>query len=219
MSRTSIGVTPALRDYLLAHAQELPLLGKLRRETASLPEARMQISPEQGRFMAWLVGVRGVRTALEVGVFTGYSSLCAALALPEDGSLVACDVNERWTSIARRYWSEAQVDAKIDLRLAPAEQTLNALLSEGRRESFDFAFIDADKSAYDRYYELSLELLRPGGLLLFDNALWHGAVADSSRNDADTVAIRQLNAKAVADERVSAALVPVGDGLLLVRRL
>jgi caffeoyl-CoA O-methyltransferase len=219
MSRTSINATPPVQEYLFAHAQELPLLGKLRQETASLPEAHMQISPEQGRFMGWLVGVCGARRALEVGVFTGYSSLCVALALPEDGSLVACDVNESWTSIARRYWSQAHVEAKIDLRLAPAEQTLGALRVEGRQGSFDFAFIDANKSAYDRYYEASLDLLRPGGLLLFDNALWDGAVADPSKSDADTLAIRQLNAKAIADGRVSAALVPVGDGLLLVRKL
>jgi caffeoyl-CoA O-methyltransferase len=178
----------------------------------------MQISPEQGQFMALLVELMGARKTLEVGTFTGYSALVVALALPADGRVVACDVSEEWTSVARRYWDEAGVAHKIDLRLGPAWKTLESLLDEGRRHDFDFAFIDADKVNYDAYYELALELVRPGGLIAVDNTLWHGKVIDPAVTDDDTEAIRRLNAKLESDERVTLSLVPIGDGLSLARR-
>jgi caffeoyl-CoA O-methyltransferase len=178
----------------------------------------MQISPEQGQLMALLVELIGARRTLEVGVFTGYSSTVVALALPADGRIVACDVSEEWTGIARRYWKEAGVEQKIELRLQPAVQTLDALLAQGQAGSFDFAFIDADKTSYDAYYERCLTLLRPGGLLAVDNTLWSGAVADNRDQNESTRAIRQLNAKIAADSRVSASLVPIGDGLYLARK-
>jgi caffeoyl-CoA O-methyltransferase len=180
--------------------------------------ARMQVSPEQGQFMALLVELIGARTALEVGVFTGYSSLRVALALPDDGAIVACDVSERWTDIGRRYWKEAGVEHKIDLRIAPAVETLDALLDEGRSSSFDFAFIDADKENYAEYYERCLTLVRPRGLVAIDNTLWSGAVADVSDEGDDTIAIRALNEHIYADDRVTMSLLPVGDGLTLAVR-
>jgi caffeoyl-CoA O-methyltransferase len=218
MSRRTIEMTDGLWHYLLEGAQEPPILGRLRAETAQMPMGGMQISPEQGRFMALLVDLVGARRCLEVGVFTGYSSLVVALSLPSDGTIVACDINEEWTSIARRYWQEAGVASKIELRLAPAAQTLDALIAGGEQGKFDFAFIDADKTGYDGYYERCLELLRPGGLIAIDNMLWGGKVADPSVNDESTIAIRALNAKARVDSRVSASLLPVGDGLLLARK-
>lgn len=218
MSRRTIEMTDALWSYLVQTAQEPPVLGRLRAETARLPMGGMQISPEQGRFMALLAELVGARRCIEVGVFTGYSSLVVALSLPADGKIIACDINEEWTSIARRYWSEAGVASKIELRLAPAAQSLDSLIAAGESGQFDFAFIDADKTGYDVYYERCLELLRPGGLIAIDNTLWGGKVADSSVNDESTSAIRALNAKACADARVSASLVPIGDGLLLARK-
>ncbi len=218
MSRRTIEMNDAVWQYLLEAAEEPPILGRLRAETAELPMGGMQISPEQGRFMALLVELVGARRCLEIGVFTGYSSLAVALALPADGKIVACDVSEEWTAVARRYWAEAGVASKIHLRLAPATQTLDALVASGERGRFDFAFIDADKTGYDAYYERCLELLRPGGLIAIDNTLWGGKVADPSVNDESTVAIRALNAKARSDPRVSASLVPIGDGLLLARK-
>jgi predicted O-methyltransferase YrrM len=218
MSRRTIEMTDALWSYLVQAAKEPPVLARLRAETARLPMGGMQISPEQGRFMALLAEVVGARRCIEVGVFTGYSSLVVALSLPADGKIIACDINEEWTSIARRYWEEAGVASKIELRLAPAAQSLDALIAAGERGKFDFAFIDADKAGYDVYYERCLELLRPGGLIAIDNALWGGKVADSGVNDESTSAIRALNAKASADARVSASLVPIGDGLLLARK-
>lgn len=217
MSRRTIEMTEALHQYLLDAACEPPVLARLRAETAKLPSAGMQISPEQGRLMALLVELVGARRCLEVGVFTGYSSTVVALALPPDGKLVACDRSEEWTAIARRYWEEAGVASKIELRLGDAVQTLDELAS-GEKGSFDFAFIDADKTGYDVYYERCLELLRPGGLLAVDNTLWGGKVADQSVNDESTRAVRALNAKVRSDARVSSSLVPIGDGLLLVRK-
>lgn len=178
----------------------------------------MQLAPEQGQFLALLVELTGARRALEVGSFTGYSGLCLALALPADGRLVACDISEDFTAIARRYWTEAGVAEKIDLRLAPALESLDALLDGGAAGSFDFMFVDADKENYPNYYERGLGLLRPGGLMAIDNVLWGGAVADPARQDADTEAIRALNAKLRDDERVTLSLVPIGDGLTLARK-
>lgn len=191
---------------------------RLREETASMEQANMQISPEQGQFMALLVELIGARSVLEIGTFTGYSALAMAVALPENGVLVACDVSEEWTAIGRRYWEEAGVGHKIELRLAPALETLDALLAEGRAGTFDFAFIDADKEGYDAYYERALELVRLGGLIALDNTLWDGKVADPAATDVDTEAIRAINAKLALDERVTLSLIPVGDGLTLARK-
>ena len=216
MSNRSIGLDDKLHEYLLSVSLREPeLLARLRAETAEDPMARMQVSPEQGQFMALLVELMSVRTALEVGVFTGYSALRVALALPEDGSIVACDVSDRWTSIGRRYWKEAGVDHKIDLRIAPAVETLDALLDAGRAGDFDFAFIDADKVNYVEYYERCLTLLRSRGLLAVDNTLWSGAVANAGDERDDTVAIRALNEHIYADDRVTMSMLPVGDGLTL----
>jgi len=205
-----------LYAYLLRISrEEHPALRGLREATASLPDANMQIGPEQGRLLALLVELIGARRALEVGTFTGYSALAVALALPEDGRLVACDVSEEWTSVGRRFWAEAGVEGRIELRLAPAEETLRKLLDEGARDSFDFAFIDADKPNYGVYFELVLELVRPGGLIAVDNVLWEGKVSDPAVNDAETAAIRALNAALRDDARVSTSVVPIGDGLTL----
>lgn len=219
MSNRSLSLTESLYEYLLSVSLREPqLLLDLREETAALPSARMQIAPEQGQFMALLVRLMGARRCLEIGVFTGYSSLVVALALPEDGRVVACDVNERWTAIARNYWRAAGVDHKIDLRLAPAMQTLGALIEQGQAGSYDLAFIDADKAGYLGYYERALELLRPGGLVVVDNTLWGGRVIDPEVSDADTVAIRHFNEALHGDNRVDLSLVPIGDGLTLARK-
>ncbi len=203
-------------DYLSSvSVREPDVLRRLRAETAPLPRATMQITPDQGQFMALLIQLLGARRTLEVGVFTGYSSLAVALALPDDGQVVACDVSEEYTAIARRYWKEAGVDHKIELHLRPALETLDGLLAQGRRGTFDFAFIDADKANYDAYYERALELLRPGGLVAIDNVLWSGRVADPAQNDADTVALRSLNKKLLADSRVSISMLSIGDGVTL----
>ncbi len=203
-------------DYLSSvSVREPDVLRRLRAETAPLPCATMQITPDQGQFMALLIQLLGARRTLEVGVFTGYSSLAVALALPDDGQVVACDVSEEYTAIARRYWKEAGVDHKIELHLRPALETLDGLLAQGRRGTFDFAFIDADKANYDAYYERALELLRPGGLVAIDNVLWSGRVADPAQNDADTVALRSLNKKLLADSRVSISMLSIGDGVTL----
>ena len=219
MARRSLDLTDRLYDYLLAVSlREPPVLARLREETAALPLAVMQIAPEQGQFMALLVELIGARRTLDVGTFTGYSALAVALALPADGQVVACDVNPETAAVARRYWAEAGVAGKIELHLAPAGETLERLIGEGQAGSFDFAFIDADKSNYDAYYEASLRLLRPGGLIAVDNVLWSGAVADPSQEDPDTTAIRALNEKIRDDGRVSLSLVPIGDGLTLARK-
>ncbi|HKI38634.1 MAG TPA: class I SAM-dependent methyltransferase [Gemmataceae bacterium] len=199
-------------------ARETPLQGRLRAETAALPQARMQIGPDQAALLALLVRLTGARRALEVGTFTGFSALAVASALPPDGRLVTCDVNEEWTAIARRYWEEAGVAGRIDLRLGPAAETLAGLLRDGAAGSFDSAFIDADKESYDTYYESCLRLVRPGGLIAIDNVLWSGAVADPSAVDAETSAIRALNLKVRDDRRVEACLLTVGDGVMLARK-
>jgi caffeoyl-CoA O-methyltransferase len=219
MSNRSIALTDSMYDYLLrVSLREHPVLERLRRETLALPEAEMEISPEQGQLMALLARLIGAKRCLEVGVFTGYSSLVTALALPDDGRILACDVSERWTAIARRYWREAGVEHKIDLRLAPALQTLDALLASGEAGRYDYAFIDADKNNYGGYYERALELLRPNGLLMFDNTLWSGKVADPAETDDETAALRALNARLHRDERIDLSLTPIGDGFTLVRK-
>jgi caffeoyl-CoA O-methyltransferase len=180
--------------------------------------AGMQISPEQGQFMALLAELIGARRAIEVGTFTGYSALCVAQALPADGKLIACDISEEFTSVARRYWAKSGIADRIELRLAPALDTLKSLLAGGGAGSFDFAFIDADKTQYDAYYEAILKLLRPGGLATIDNVLWSGAVADGRKRDADTVALRALNEKLKTDKRITLSMLPIGDGLTLARK-
>lgn len=219
MSNRSIGLDGPLYEYLLsASLREHPALARLRAETASHPRVNMQIAPEQGQFMALLVKLIGAVRCIEVGVFTGYSSLAVALALPPAGRLVACDISEEYTAMARRHWAAAGVAGRIELRIAPALETLDALLAEGGAGTFDFGFIDADKGAYADYYERLLLLLRPGGLIAVDNTLWDGEVADPANQQADTVAIRAFNDKLRADERVDLSLVPIGDGLTLARK-
>jgi len=219
MSQKTLCITEALYEYMLAVSLREPrILCDLRRETARDENANMQISPEQGQFMGLLVKLLGAKRTLDIGVYTGYSSLCIGLALPEDGLVVACDLNREWTDTARRYWQKAGVAEKIKLHLAPAQQTLENLLQKGK-DIFDFAFIDADKINYDMYYEYCLQLIRPGGLIAIDNVLWDGAVADAAVNDADTEAIRALNRKIHADSRVEISLVPIADGLTLARKV
>ena len=218
MSR-AIHLTDNVYRYLLDHSlRDSQVLRELREETALLPMAGMQIGPEQGQLMALLVRLIGAKHCLEVGVFTGYSSLAVALALPPGGSIVACDVSEEWTAIARRYWRRAGVEDRIDLRIGPAVATLDALLARDVRGSFDFAFIDADKANYPAYYERVLELLREGGLILIDNTLWSGEVANPENTKPDTVALRTLNDALHRDERIDLSLLPVGDGLTLARK-
>jgi caffeoyl-CoA O-methyltransferase len=219
MSSRTLTMTETLSNYLQATGlRESAPAARLREETAKLPWAMMQISPEQGALMQMLVRLTGAVRTLEVGTFTGYSALVVAEALPAHGRVVACDVSAEWTAIGARYWREAGVADKVDLRLAPGLDTLDALLAAGEAGRFDFAFIDADKSNYDGYYERALVLLRQGGLVGVDNTLWSGAVADPARDDADTRAIRALNAKIRADERVDMVLLPIGDGLTLARK-
>ncbi len=219
MSSRTLKLTAPVYDYLLsASLREPPVLARLREETARRPGAGMQISPEQGQFMALLIEVTGARRVIEVGTFTGYSALCMALALPAGGWLLTCDIDREATAVARRYWAEAGVAERIELRLGPAASTLDALLAGGAAGQIDFMFIDADKTGYDGYYERALRLLRPGGLMAIDNVLWGGAVADRRDRSPDTEAIRALNAKIRDDARVSACMLPVGDGLTLARR-
>jgi len=216
MTNRSIELDDRLYDYLLATTlRESEVQAELRQITAEHPQSQMQIAPEQGQFMALLVQLIGAKKTLEIGVFTGYSALAVAIALPEDGRVVACDVDEEACAIARDYWEKANVIHKIDLRIAPAIDTLDALVASGESGTFDFAFIDADKSNYDSYYERSLQLLRPGGLIAVDNTLWYGRVADPGVQDNRTKCIRALNEKVRDDERVTMSLLPVGDGLLL----
>ena len=219
MTNKSIGLDDRLYSYLLsATLREADVLADLRAETMAHRQSRMQIAPEQGQFMALLVQLMGAKKTLEVGVFTGYSALAVAMALPEDGRMVACDVSEDFTDVGRRYWQRANVAHKIDLRIAPALETLDSLISAGEQETFDFAFIDADKSNYDNYYERSLQLIRPGGLIAIDNTLWYGRVADPDVQDNRTKRIRALNEKVRDDQRVTMSLVPMGDGLLLATK-
>jgi len=215
----AVTMTENLYRYLVDHSvRDHPVLRELREETAKLPKAVMQIGPDQGQFMALLTKLVGARRCLEVGVFTGYSSLAVAMALPDDGTILALDVSEEWTAVARRYWKKAGVDHKIDLRIAPALSTLDTLISLQESGRFDMAFIDADKGNYLGYYQRCLELVRPGGLILIDNTLWSGDVADPSKNEPDTVALRALNDALHHDERIDLALLPVGDGLTLARK-
>jgi predicted O-methyltransferase YrrM len=219
MTKKAIALDSHLYEYLLSVSLREPeVLRQLRAETADHPRGGMQIAPDQGQFMALLVELLGVKKALEIGVFTGYSSLAVALAMPADGRLIACDVSEEYTAIARRYWQQAGVTDKIDLRLAPALETLDQLLVMGHADSFDFAFIDADKINYEHYYERSLQLVRPGGLIVIDNVLWSGRVADPEPEGASTRTIQAFNQKVYEDQRVTICMVPIADGLTLARK-
>lgn len=216
MASKSSFLPDRIHQYVLEHSlREHPVLTDLRAETAILPCAGMQITPDQGQFMALLARAICARRCVEVGVFTGYSSLAIALALPNDGRIVCCDISEEWTAIARRYWQRAEVAHKIDLRLAPAIDTLDGMLAAGEAGQYDFAFVDADKQNYQSYYERCLRLLRPGGLIAFDNTLWSGAVADVLDQSPDTRSLRAFNDQLHYDERVSMALLPLADGLTL----
>ena len=220
MSEWAVSLPQPLAGYVhsISHAEH-PVLARLREETSSFPNCSMQITPEVGQFLQVLVRGLGAKRCLEIGVFTGYSSTSVALALPDDGRLIACDVNDQWTAVARRYWREAGVEHKIELRLAPALQTLGALLRNKQQGTFDFAFIDADKGNYANYYDQALELLRPGGLIAIDNVLWSGRVADPSVNDPQTLAIRAFNAKLRDDPRVLLAVLPIRDGITLASKI
>ncbi|HEU5330335.1 MAG TPA: class I SAM-dependent methyltransferase [Thermomicrobiales bacterium] len=218
--RPKTELTDALHEYLLnVSLREPGVLRQLREETAALPHAGLQVAPEQGQLLGLLARLVGARRTLEVGTFTGYSSLSVALVLPDDGRLIACDVSEEWTAIARRYWAAAGVADKIDLRLGPAVMTLDRLLTDGGADQFDFAFIDADKRNYANYYERALQLVRPGGLIVVDNTLWHGRVLDPALQDADTMAVRAFNEQLHHDDRIALSLVPIGDGMTLALRL
>jgi predicted O-methyltransferase YrrM len=217
MSSTTFGLSGEVRSYLLSvSVRESDVLARLREETARLPMAMMQISPEQGQFLALLVQLMRAHRCLEVGTFTGYSALWVALALPADGRLTACDVSAEWTSIGQRYWKEAGVADKIDLHLAPALKTLDRLIAQGEEGQYDFAFIDADKDNYWKYYERALRLLRPGGLIAVDNTLWGGSVADTEDRGETVSIIRDFNARLHRDPRVQISMLPLGDGVTLI---
>ena len=220
MSNKTIEVNADLHQYILqVSLREPAILRRLREETAAMPEHNMQIAPEQGQFMALLIRLMGANRCLEIGTFTGYSSLAIALALDQDGTLLALDTSEEYTAVARRYWEEAGVADKIELRVAPALETLDEMLdADDQRHTYDFVFIDADKTNYDNYYERCLQLVRTGGVIAFDNTLWDGKVADKSVQDADTAALRELNAKLYADERIELSMLPLADGLTLCRK-
>ncbi|MEM7126017.1 MAG: class I SAM-dependent methyltransferase [Chloroflexota bacterium] len=216
VSSRNITVTDTLYEYILNNSlRDSDILRRLREETSRDREGDMQVGPEQGQFLGLLVTLLQAKRTIEVGVFTGYSTLCTALALPEDGQLIACDVSDVWTSVGQRYWQEAGVAHKIELHLAPAAETLEGMLEQDEAGKFDFAFIDADKTGYDTYYEQCLKLIRSGGLIAIDNVLWGGAVANSARQDSDTQALRELNAKLHKDERIHLSLLPIGDGVTL----
>jgi len=213
---TDLTIDTPLWDYIRSvTVREPEILRRLREETKDHPHANMQTSAEQGQLMALLVQLLGARRTLEVGVFTGYSSLAIALALPDDGRIIACDINDEYTAIARRYWREAGVERKIDLRLRPALETLDNLIATGHANTFDFAFIDADKGNYANYYERALVLVRPGGLVAIDNVLWYARVIDPKVQDADTRAIRAFNEKLHSDDRIWLSMLPIRDGLTL----
>ncbi|MGZ4492786.1 MAG: class I SAM-dependent methyltransferase [Nocardioides sp.] len=219
MANTTIGISEELAAYVVeVGTREPDVLTRLREETAAIPQHGMQIAPEEGAFLALLVELTGARRCIEIGTFTGYSSIAVALALPEDGMLVCCDISTEWTSLARKYWEEAGVADKIDLRIAPAADTLDRLLADGEGATYDFAFVDADKAGYDGYYERLLRLVRPGGLIAFDNTLWGGEVLDRYAKDEDTRALQALNTKLAGDERITLCLLPVADGVTLARR-
>ncbi len=212
-------ITPELAEYLSrVSLREPEILRRLREETAAHPRSSMQISAEQGQFMAMLIRLLGATRTLEIGVFTGYSSLSVALALPANGHITACDVSEEYTDIARRYWREAGVEHKIDLRIAPAKETLEELLAEGEAGHLDFAFIDADKANYAHYYDRALRLIRPGGLIAVDNVLWHGDIDNPAHSDADTLALRAFNLALLGDDRIWLSMLPIADGLTLAVR-
>lgn len=219
MSTRSFFLPEEVQRYVIETTlRDEPLLRELREETAKMPRAGMQTGADQVQFLQLLVRLIGAKATIEVGVFTGYSALGVALALPADGRMVACDVSEEYTSVARHYWIRAGVEKKIDLRIAPAQQTLDALIARGEAGTYDFAYIDADKTGYDAYYERCLALLRRNGLIAIDNVLWGGDVADAQSTDEDTLALRALNTKIGRDERVDASLLPIGDGLTLARK-
>jgi len=219
MSNRTLEIDDRLYRYLIEHSlRETPVMGELRALTLEHELARMQIAPEQGQFMALLAELIGARQAIEIGTFTGYSALCLAQAMPADGRLICCDTSEEWTDVARPYWERAGVIERIDLRIAPASETLDALIRGGETGRFDLAFIDADKTGYLSYFERCLELLRPGGLVMLDNTLWGGSVADPTNQEEDTLALRELNDRLHEDPRVSISLVPIGDGLTLARK-
>ena len=219
MTARTLPLDDRLQRYVVAHgARESALQRELRRITRRMPRASMQIGAVQGALLQVLVRVMGARRCLEIGTFTGYSALAVALALPKDGRIVCCDLSEEWTAIARRTWNRAGVEGKIDLRIAPALETLDALLTRGKAGKFDFAFIDADKANYANYYERCLKLVRRGGLIAADNTLWGGSVVDPRNRTVDTRAIRAFNRKLLRDRRVDIALVPVGDGMTLAIR-
>ena len=217
MTRATYGLDETIREYLLANQPpEHPLLAELRDVTATMTRSRMQISPEQGHFLAFLIRLIGARRVLEVGTYTGYSSLCMALALPFEGRIVACDKSKEWTDVAKRFWSKAGLADRIELRLGSAVDTLDALIDE--KKEFDFVFVDANKEDYDAYYEASLRLVRPNGLIAIDNTLREGRVADLNETELSISAVRDLNAKIAKDERGDRVLLTVGDGMMLVRR-
>jgi predicted O-methyltransferase YrrM len=216
MSNNTLNLTPEVYEYLQKNSlREIEPLRQLRTQTQTMSTAGMQISPEQGQFMQLLIKLTGAKKTLEIGVFTGYSTLSVALALPADGKILACDINKEWTQIAARFWEMAGVRAKIDLRLAPAQETLADLIENGEAGTFDFAFIDADKLNYQHYYEYALELVRPGGLIMIDNVLWDGDVANTKVDDDTTQVLRELNKKIFQDERVLISMLPIGDGVTL----
>lgn len=228
MKKSDIHFSKALREYVLSSLREPDSLKRLREETDKDPDSVMQIPPEQGQFMSFLVKALGVKKALEIGTYTGYSTLCVALSLPEDGRIVACDINEGWANVGRKYWKQAGVEHKVDFRLGPALQTLESLIASGEAGTFDFVFIDADKGSYGQYYEKSIVLLRSGGVIAIDNVLLFGSVVDpgvldadirSRLSDADIVAMRKLNEKIRLDTRVDETMLPIADGLTLVRKL
>ncbi len=217
MSNRTLSIDDRLYDYLCdVSVDESELLHQLREETAQLEYSVMQISPEQGQFMALLMKLMGATRAIEIGTFTGYSSICIASAMPENGKLICCDISPQWTGIAEKYWALAGLENKIDLHIQPAEKTLKMLLNEGGERSFDFIFIDADKQNYIMYYEMALQLLKKGGMIAVDNTLWSGAVADPENTEAGTRAIRRFNDMVKKDTRVSKSLLTIGDGLTLV---
>ena len=219
MSNKTLGLSDEVHAYLLeVGVREPEVLSRLRVETEALPQHGMQIAPEQGAFMHLLVEAIGASRCIEIGTFTGYSSIAVATALPPDGLLVCCDVSTEWTDVAQRYWAEAGVAGHIDLRIGPAVDTLDAMIAAGEAGTYDFAFIDADKGGYAAYYERVLRLLRPGGLVALDNVLWGGDVADPSVDDDNTRAIRALNEMIAADERVRLAMLPLADGVTLARK-
>ncbi len=220
MSKRITGMGEAVDRWVIEWGtRETPLLRRLREETARLAQSNMQISPDEGRFLGFLTGLIGAKRVVEVGTFTGYSSTCIASALPADGKLICCDMSEEWTSVARRYWAEAGVADKIELRLAPGVESLEKLLREGGAGSFDLIFIDADKENYGSYYELALALLRQGGVIALDNTLWDGTVADPGDTRASTEAIRNVSRKIHGDARVDMAMATICDGITLVRKL